>query len=228
MLRVNSKSESMKTRNMKCFIKSVNLKKGESHMAERKQFETLLMHTKNVAVIWKNTRGISPDEVADKLDKAMLEWMRDLTQSLKIWIDKGQNMTDGELILARANLGSVVESWLRLFYTVFIEDYNKNPILDSKGKTVPLHKANFVDLQKYSCNILWADKNSKEYMWVDSVRKKRNAIHSFEEKDIGTPQDFIEDINELYSFVEKVMSHFPPVEDCMDVLPYGYQLCSMF
>lgn len=62
-------------------------------------------------------------------------------------------------------------------------------------------------------------------MWVDSVRKKRNAIHS-EEKDIGTPKDFIEDIGELYSFVEKVMSHFPPVEDCMDVLPCGDKLCS--
>lgn len=196
-------------------------------MTEKEQFESLLINTKNVAMIWKKTRGISPNEVADKLDKAMLEWMSDLTQSLKIWIDKGQDMTDGELILARANLGSVVESWLRLFYTIYTEDYNNNSI-SNKGKAIPPHKASFKDLQDYSCDILWEDKNSKEYIWVDSIRKKRNAIHSFEEKDIGTPQDFIEDINELYSFVERVMNQLPPIEDCMDALPCGYNIRSLF
>ncbi len=46
----------------------------------------------------------------------MLEWQSELTITLKIWIDKGLTMSTGELILARANLGAVVESWLKFFY----------------------------------------------------------------------------------------------------------------
>jgi len=56
----------------------------------------------------------------------MLDWMSQLTQCLSIWIDKGLDMTDGELILARTNLGSIVECWLKFFYYVYYDDYQKN------------------------------------------------------------------------------------------------------
>ena len=64
----------------------------------------------------ESSRGIAPDSAADKLDDAMLEWQSELTKTLKIWIDKGLAMTTCELILARANLGAVVESWLKFLY----------------------------------------------------------------------------------------------------------------
>lgn len=133
--------------------------------------------------------GILLDSVADKLDNAMLEWQSELTQTLKIWIDKGLAMTTGELILARANLGAVVESWLKFFYSVYYEDYCQSPIT-KRGKMVEPEKAQFEELKNFSTGKLWDDTSSPEYLWVNSVQYKRNAIHSFGYRDIGTPQDF--------------------------------------
>lgn len=191
-------------------------------MARRNKYDVLVILTNNAALIWKEARGIAPDSAADKLDDAMLEWQSELTITLKIWIDKGLAMTTGELILARANLGAVVESWLKFFYCVYYDDYCKDPITNNKGKMIEPEKASFNDLKDFSCGKLWDDKNSQEYVWVDSVQHKRNAIHSFRYRDIGTTLEFLDDINHLYSFVDNVLSHFPPLEDCIEVYPAGY------
>ncbi len=65
---------------------------------------------------WKNAYGWAPDSAAKKLDRAMLNWIIELTSCLRIWFEKGESMTEGELILARTNMGSLIESWLKFFY----------------------------------------------------------------------------------------------------------------
>lgn len=60
--------------------------------------------------MWKESRGIAPDSVADKMDAVILSWMVELTYTLKIWIDKFILMTDGEIILALTNMRALVES----------------------------------------------------------------------------------------------------------------------
>ena len=100
----------------------------------KEKYEVLKIQTMNMALIWKDIHGIATEATAQKLDIAMLDWMSSLTDSLQIWIDKGYFMTDGELILARTNLGTLVESWLKLFYCVFYEDYLRNPKTDRNRK----------------------------------------------------------------------------------------------
>ena len=160
-----------------------------------------------------------------KLDIAMLDWQSELTKTLKIWIDKGLDMTVGELILARANLGAVVESWLRFFYCVFYDDYINQPMKNKKGQILePEKDMRFEDLKKFSTGILWDDEKSKDYLWVDSIQKKRNAIHSFTYKDIGSPLDFLLDVDYLCEFVDMILNHLPPVEDYIECYPAGYVL----
>ena len=191
-------------------------------MALRDRYDVLVILTNNAALIWKEARGIAPDSAADKLDVAMLAWQSDLTKTLKIWIDKGLAMTNGEMILACANLGAVVESWLKFFYCVHYEDYCKSPITDKKGKMIAPEKASFDNLKDFSSGKLWVDVSSPEYAWVDSVQHKRNSIHSFRYRDIGTPQDFLDDIDHLYAFADNILSHLPPLEDFIEVYPVGY------
>lgn len=188
---------------------------------KRSKFDILKIHTNNVALIWRDVYGIAPTEAAIKLDHAMLNWMSELTNTLGIWIDKGLTMTEGELILARANLGSVVESWLKFFYCVHYNDYCMNPIT-RKNKMIEPEKASFEDLKNFSTGKLWDNDKSKEFTWVDSVQHKRNAIHSFKYRDIGTAIDFLLDIDLLYDFVENILSHLPPVEDYVETYPVGY------
>ena len=192
-------------------------------MARRSSFDVLTIQTNNTALIWKNVHGIAPDNAAKKLDIAMLDWQSELTKTLKIWIDKGLDMTIGELILARANLGAVVESWLRFFYCVFYDDYINQPMKNKKGQILePEKDMRFEDLKKFSTGILWDDEKSKDYLWVDSIQKKRNAIHSFTYKDIGTPLDFLLDVDYLCEFVDMILNHLPPVEDYIECYPAGY------
>lgn len=196
-------------------------------MPRRNRYEALTIITNNEALLWKQSQGYAPNSAADKLDKAMLEWQSELTQTLKIWIDKGLAMTTGELILARANLGAITESWLKFFYSVYYDDYCKGPITKTR-KMVEPEKAQFEDLKNFSTGKLWDNTSSPKYLWVDSVQYKRNAIHSFSYRDIGTPQEFLDDINLLCDFVDDVISQFPPLEDNIESYPAGYVMNPYF
>lgn len=192
------------------------------------KFDILKIQTNNTMLLWKDVYGIAPNSSANKLYEAMLKWQTELTNTLGIWIDKGLSMTVGELILARANLGAVVEFWLKLFYCIYYEDYCKDPIKTKRNKMIEPEKATFKELNEFSTGILWTSIASKEFLWVDSVRDKRNALHSFEYKNIGTPQDFLDDIDYLYEFVDNILSRLPPIEECIDTYPVGYINLSLF
>ena len=192
-------------------------------MNELTNFDVLLIKTKNVSLLWDNSHGFAPENAARKLDKAMLDWQYELTKTLKIWMDKGTDMTIGELILARANLGAIVESWLRFFYCVYYDDYTNNPKKNKNGKILePEKDLRFEDLKKFSTGILWNNESSDEYILVDNIQHNRNAIHSFTYKDIGTASDFLKDIDQLYKFIDKIIDRLPPIIDYLEYIPDGY------
>lgn len=190
-------------------------------MARRSDYDILRIQTSNTAIMWKESRGVAPDSVADKMDDAMLSWMSELTDTLKIWVDKGTSMTDGELILARTNMGALVESWLKFFYCVFYEDYIKNPKI-VKGKMVEPNNMKFEDLKNFSNGILWDDSKSAMYIWVDKIQHYRNAVHAFNYRDIGTAVEFMSDMDEFYKYVGHILNHIPPLEDFVPYYPAGY------
>lgn len=189
---------------------------------KRSDFEILQIQTRNMAIVWKKSRGIAPDSVADKMDDAMLSWMVDLTDTLKIWIDKGESMTDGELILARTNMGALVESWLKFFYCVFYEDYIKQPKMKTQKKKTVMIEPNdmkFDDLKNFSVGILWDDRQDSMYLWVDKIQHYRNAVHAFNFRDIGSAVEFIQDMNIFYRYVEDILNYLPLLENYMPYYP---------
>ena len=190
-------------------------------------FDTLdfiIQLTDNTTLVWEEAAKlqIPPASVVQKIDGAMLDWMRELTKTLRLWTDKGSSMTSGELILARANLGSVVESWLKVFYCVFKEDYDANPKIDKRtGKAIEPNNLTFEELKQFSRNILYNPKGAWD-RWIESVQLKRNAIHSFNYREIGSVPDFYDDVEKLYSFIQLITDRFPPVEDYIQTYPKGY------
>ena len=86
-------------------------------------YESLVIETNRIMDLWKNSRGFAPVDTAYKLEKAMLDLHFEMTKSLGIWIKKGLSMTKGELVLARVNIGAIVESWLKFFYCIYYHDY---------------------------------------------------------------------------------------------------------
>lgn len=187
----------------------------------RSDFDILRIKTNNTALIWKEARGIAPDSVADKMDDAMLSWMVELTDTLKLWIDKGLDMTDGELILARTNMGALVESWLKFFYCAFYEDYLNNPMMQ-RNRMVEPNKMKFEDLKNFSIGILFENNQDALYLWIDKIQHYRNAVHAFNYRDIGTTAEFITDMGEYNEYVDKILNKVPSVEDYIECYPAGY------
>ena len=186
-------------------------------------YDIIKIRTRNNEVLWSDIHGIAPAGTASIMDNAMLNWLTELTNTLEIWINKGEDMTIGELLLARVNLGSIVEFWLRHFYTAYHEDYMKNPIRDKKQRIkAPEKDLSFEELKKLSTGILWDDEKDNMYKWVDSVQHKRNAVHSYLYKEIGTAADFMNDINTLRCFIELIERRLPSILDCLEEIPAEY------
>ena len=190
----------------------------------RSRYETLKIRTKNIVLIWKNVHGVADEKVADKMDKAMLNWIIELTDCLSIWIDKGESLTEGKLILARVNMGALVESWLKLFYCIFYNDYLKAPEVNKKGNIIEPNDMSYEKLKTFSIGKLWDSVDDPEYSWVGKIQHMRNAIHAFNYKDIGTPKEFIEDLEKYYDFVENICDTLPPIEDFIEKYPEGYEM----
>lgn len=188
------------------------------------KYEILKKQTLNATLVWKRVGGIAPKEVVDKMDKASLEWIVELTNCLSIWIDKGETMSIGELILARVNLGALVEAWLKFFYYVFCIDYSKTPLISKETrKRIKVENLKFDALKTFSIEKLWESKKDEEYIWVNKIQSMRNSIHLLKKRDIGTNKEFLKDIDVYYDFVQHILSCLPPVEEELDSYPEGYE-----
>jgi len=89
-------------------------------------------HTRHTLNFWKSgAKGWAPQKASEKLEIARIDWLLSLSDTLTIWCKKNNKMTDGELILAYANLGALVEGWLKLFYCICI-----SPILQNQEQTI--------------------------------------------------------------------------------------------
>lgn len=77
-----------------------------------------------LATFWSESDGWAPVAAAGLLGKSRLDWQVSLSGSLRLWIrDPGEALTPAELILAWANLGSLIEGTIKLFLSVYYETF---------------------------------------------------------------------------------------------------------
>lgn len=170
--------------------------------------------TKSKLEAWKNHSGYAPAEASAKLNNVMFDWIIELTASLKIWDEKGISMTDGELILASANIGALVECMMKLVLSVYILDYYRDPILDKEGKVVQPEKIKYENLKKFCFDKVWQssfydDRYPGMKEWVGDIQEKRNSIHAFNKKDLGYATEFCDHIEKYWMFINMVFSTLP-------------------
>lgn len=161
----------------------------------------------------EGAQGWAPPETTNKLLSARLDWLIDLTNALSIWTDKNSNLSNGELILAYANLGALVEGWLKLFYCVHYANYIDEPKHSKSGDVIEPNDLKFELLKQFSRDKLWK-LNDEWDLWVTKIQHRRNAIHSFNTKDIGNSIEFLQDIGEYSHFIKLINNRMPQQEDC--------------
>jgi len=155
-----------------------------------------------------NHQGWPPSNVADLLSRSRLDWQVSLSYSLQRWIDPPLPKDQAAVqILGYANIGSLVEGTLKLFLSVFYNDYKRYAdaiiMKDPDGLTME-------PLRQFFKQRIWSETSSDNWdPWIQRIQCRRNAIHSFKDRDIGNYTDMITDIRHYLIFVRRINSQLP-------------------
>lgn len=162
---------------------------------------------------WSKAKGWAPIEAAHLLSKSRLDWQVSLTACLRKWIDKpSEKEASGSLILAWANLGSLVEGTLKLFLSVYYKDY-KNDIdaIKKKGELQDPDVLQLESLRQFFKKKIW---NKEPWdNWIQKIQQRRNAIHAYKDRDIGTHDEFLDDVRDYLNFLRYINSRLPYPDD---------------
>jgi len=175
-----------------------------SHTELCERIETL---TTKMMDFWKSADGWAPIEAAGMLNISMLEWQASLSSSLHRWLSA---TSDGDLILAWANLGALVEGQLKLFLSICYNDYaaDADAIRDRRGRLTTPDRSTLEALRQFFVRRIWTmgrDWNP----YVERVQLHRNAIHAFCGKDIGTFNDWGDELRTHLSFIRDINGRVP-------------------
>lgn len=174
--------------------------------------------TNDSLIIWvKEMLPLAPDETKKIIDQSRLDWVIDLTNELFI-IKELDEVTNGRIILLNTILGSLTESWLKFFYSVYYDSYSAedtkiNKKKDSENKEfylVPPNELSFEKLRQFS-NLVF-DKMINEF--VQDAQNKRNMIHSFNNPrttEIGSIEDFQTNLIKFLELIKSINSRLPEI-----------------
>jgi len=156
---------------------------------------------------WKSAQGWAPVKAAGLLNKSMLEWQSSLADCLQIW---NHPLSDGELILAWANIGSLVEGQLKLFLSIYYEDYivDVNAIKSEHGDLIDPDVLFLEKLRVIFKKNIWKPSEPWDD-WISKIQQRRNAIHAYKFREIGTTEELHRNLMRLLEFVRMINSRLP-------------------
>lgn len=166
--------------------------------------------TYNIMSFWKHPHGWAPPEAADLLNASMLEWQISLATCLRGWLGMS---SPGQLILAWANLGALVEGQLKLHLCVHYKDYKKDAeAVRKRGILKVPDECMLEELRQFFAKRIWGLGEDWNH-WIKHVQERRNSIHAYKERDIGTPDEWRRDLVRHLSFVRYINSMLPYPEE---------------
>ncbi|CAH2714782.1 hypothetical protein BACCIP111895_01958 [Neobacillus rhizosphaerae] len=170
-------------------------------------------HVKN---FWSRAQGWAPLEAAELLTKSRLDWLSSLSNSLYKWENEPiSGAEEGDLILAWANLGALVEGTMKLFLSVYYNDYKSdiNAIVQRK-KTVDPDGAMFNGLREFFYRSVWLDEEREEKNdWLVKIQSKRNAIHAYKDRDISKFSTYRKEVKNYLIFLIDILKRVPYPDD---------------
>ncbi len=170
---------------------------------------------------WMQADGWAPIKAAQLLSKSRLDWQVSLSICLNQWLAKPlPDDESGRLILAWTNLGSLVEGTMKLFLSVWYEDYKHDvEAIKKKGRLIDPDGLKLESMRQFFRKRIWG----KEWdAWIQHIQQRRNAIHAYEDRDIGTFNEFFYDVRKYLEYLRYVNSRLPyPDEELMPMEDSG-------
>jgi len=176
-----------------------------------KVVEKIIAQNQNIHDSWCDVFGWAPTEAADLLAKSRLDRQVSLSHCLTIWLDKpAEDYMEGCLVLAWVNLGSLVESTMKFFLSVFLMDYLKDPA-QRYNKDIAPDELQLENLRQYFLKQnIWMNQDKNRWdQWVQHIQQRRNAIHTYKDRQIGTFDEFWEDLRQYLEFLNELECRLP-------------------
>lgn len=186
------------------------------HLIElaRHRVDDIVLLNSRICEFWQDG-GWAPRDAAELLQEAKLDWQIELSRTLSLWLDPGPpGEQQARLILAWANLGTLVEGTLKWFLCVYRNDYGTNPLLKrfgpQKGQLIEPPEAMLNELIQYFSSNVWTERQEREwYDWCREVQQRRNAIHAFEDHNLGTHEELLEGVCAYKEFLWDINTSLP-------------------
>lgn len=179
-------------------------------LPESEVCERIATLTGQMMSFWESPHGWAPIEAADLLNRSMLEWQTSLAATLSRWLSSS---SDGELILAWANLGALVEGQLKLLLSVYYRDYqNDADAIRRRGRVQDPDECMLQPLRQFFVNKIWI-RGTNWNPYVEHVQQRRNAIHAFRHRDLGSFDEWKNYLRLHLSFLRDVNGRLPYPDD---------------
>jgi len=161
---------------------------------------------------WSSAEGWAPVEAANLLDKSRLDRQVSLSRCLKLWVaTSSPEVQDGHLILAWANLGSLIEGSMKLFLSVWYKTYKSDiDAVRRKGKFQDPDGLQLEPLRQFFKKRIW-DKTLDGF--IQNIQKRRNAIHAFKHRNIGTKNEFFDNVRKYLIILRYINYRLPYLDD---------------
>lgn len=170
----------------------------------------------HIESFWAKSQGWAPIDAANLLSKSRLDWLVSLSHSLYKWKeDPVEKANYGDLILAWANLGALVEGSMKFFLSVFHENYRiDDNALMQRGQQVEPDGAMFNGLRLFFEKSVWNDAELKEKNdWLKEIQGNRNAIHAYRDRDIDDFYSFRLNVKKYLLFLIDLLRRVPYPDD---------------
>lgn len=150
-------------------------------------------------------------EAAELLAKSRLDRQVSLSRTLKIWLaPTTPEDHDGRLILAWVNLGCLVESLMKFFLSVYRSDYGRAPLVERKRQILEVDGLSLDKLLQFFSRKVWVPTQRERWTgWAKRVQQRRNAIHFYKERNIGTFEEFLDDVRKYQALLREMDGQLP-------------------
>lgn len=187
--------------------------------------QRIIKLTESLTDFWKSAEGWAPLEAAQLLTKSRLDWQASLARQLKLFLLPEEKKESGALILAWTTLGSLTEGLLKLFLSIYYKDYQgeqvKTDIKTIKDRNDSLIEPDVLVLEKLKVFFakriftpelvaIGLSRGEVDWIqWITKIQHRRNAIHAFQDKDIGTFDEFHGDLKNYLMLMRKINGMVP-------------------
>jgi len=164
---------------------------------------------------WTNAEGWAPIEASQLLSKSRLDWQVSLSNCLKIWIPEFHSEnSNGQLILAWANLGSLVEGTMKLFLSIWYHNYKQDiEAIKNKGNLVNPDSLQLEQMRQFFRKRIWIDGDPDWDSWILKIQQRRNAVHAYKYREIGNFEEFFTDVRRYRDFLRYINDRLPYPDD---------------